>query len=122
LVGDKVLIHLAQAVRRLAHPGITLGRFGGDEFALILEMETVTEVFAWFERLRQGVAETPLRDREAIIRYTLSAGISAYLPERPPLSELMAQADHALYQAKRAGRDRVMLWRAPGSAAPASRK
>ncbi|MBL0059505.1 MAG: GGDEF domain-containing protein [Elusimicrobia bacterium] len=122
LVGDKVLIHLAQAVRRLAHPGITLGRFGGDEFALILEMETVTEVFAWFERLRQGVAETPLRDREAIIRYTVSAGISAYLPERPPLSELMAQADHALYQAKRAGRDRVMLWRAPGTTAPASRK
>jgi len=115
LVGDKVLIHLAHVIRRLAHPGITLGRFGGDEFALILEMETVTEVFTWFERLRQAVAESPLRDREAMIRYTLSAGVSAYMPDRPPLSELMAQADHALYQAKKMGRDRVVLWKAPGS-------
>lgn len=115
LVGDKVLIHLAHVIRRLAHPGITLGRFGGDEFALILEMETVTEVFTWFERLRQAVAESPLRDREAMIRYTLSAGVSAYMPDRPPLSELMAQADHALYQAKKLGRDRIVLWKAPGS-------
>ncbi len=96
LVGDKVLIHLAHTVRRLSHPGITLGRFGGDEFALMLELEGATEVFSWFERLRQALAENPLRDREAVIRFTVSAGISAHLPDRPPLTELMAQADHAL--------------------------
>ncbi|HMX42521.1 MAG TPA: GGDEF domain-containing protein [Elusimicrobiota bacterium] len=115
VIGDRVLVHLAQMVRRLAHPGVTLGRFGGDEFALIMEMDSQVEVFAWFERLRQLTAESPLRDREALIRFTISAGVSAYLPGRPALSDLMAQADHALYQAKRAGRDRVVAWRAPGS-------
>ncbi len=115
VVGDRVLVHLAQAVRRLAHPGVTLGRFGGDEFALILEMDNLPEVLAWFDRLREVAGESPLRDREAFIRFTLSAGVSAYLPEKPILSELMAQADHALYQAKKAGRDRVIAWRGPGS-------
>jgi diguanylate cyclase (GGDEF)-like protein len=113
LAGDKVLVSLANAVRKLAHPGITLGRFGGDEFALIFEMDTAKEVFSWFEELRQSFMENPVRDREALFRFTVSAGVSAgYLPDRPPVSELMAQADHALYQAKRAGRDRVMLWQA----------
>ena len=110
LAGDKVLVALASAVRKLAHPGITLGRFGGDEFALIFEMDTADDVFAWFERLRQFLADNPVRDREVVLRFTVSAGLSGYLPERPPVSELMAQADHALYQAKKAGRDKVILW------------
>jgi diguanylate cyclase (GGDEF)-like protein len=115
LAGDKVLMALSAAVRKLAHPGITLGRFGGDEFALIFEMDTANEVFAWFERLREFLGENPVRDREAVLRFTVSAGVGAYLPDRPPVSELMAQADHALYQAKKAGRDRVMLWQPPGT-------
>ena len=119
LAGDKVLTSLAASVRKLAHPGISLGRFGGDEFALIFEMDTANEVFSWFEGLRQYVGENPVRDREAVLSFTVSAGVAGYLPDRPPVSELMAQADHALYQAKRAGRDRVMLWQAhsPGTSA-----
>jgi diguanylate cyclase (GGDEF)-like protein len=115
LAGDKVLIALAAAVRKLAHPGITLGRFGGDEFALIFEMDKAKEVFSWFEELRQFVMENPVRDREALLRFTVSAGVAGFLPDRPPVSELMAQADHALYQAKRAGRDRVMMWQSHAS-------
>lgn len=122
VAGDKVLIALAQAVRKLAHPGITLGRFGGDEFALIFETETAKDVFGWFERLRQFIADNAVRDREATLHFTVSAGVSGYLPERPPVSELMAQADHALYQAKRAGRDRVTLWQAPGTPAVRGKK
>lgn len=110
LAGDKVLVSLAASVRKLAHPGITLGRFGGDEFALIFETDTSNDVFIWFERLRQFVAENPVHDRDVVLRFTVSAGVSGYLPDRPPVSELMAQADHALYQAKKAGRDRVILW------------
>lgn len=122
LTGDKVLVSLANAVRKLAHPGITLGRFGGDEFALIFEMDTAQEVFSWFERLRQYLSENPPRDREVVIPFSVSAGLSAYLPDRPPVSELMAQADHALYQAKRAGRDRVVLWQAPGTTVSRGKK
>lgn len=117
LAGDKVLIALAAGVRKLGHPGITLGRFGGDEFALIFELETARDVLAWFERLRQYLAENAVRDRETILRFTVSAGISAYLPDRPPVSELMAQADHALYQSKHAGRDRVMFWQSSSKTA-----
>lgn len=115
LAGDKVLMALAAAVRKLAHPGITLGRFGGDEFALVFELDTANDVFAWFERLREFLRENPVRDREAVLPFSVSAGVSAYLPDRPPVSELMAQSDHALYQAKKAGRDRVVLWQAPGT-------
>lgn len=122
LAGDKVLMGLAASVRKLAHPGITLGRFGGDEFALIFEMDSAEDVFSWFERLRQYVAENPIRDRDAVLRVTVSAGVSAYLPDRPPVSELMAQADHALYQAKRAGRDRVVVWQSSGSTVPHGKK
>jgi diguanylate cyclase (GGDEF)-like protein len=122
LAGDKVLIALAAAVRKLAHPGITLGRFGGDEFALILEMDSIRDVFSWFDQLRQYVVENPVRDRETVLRFTVSAGVSGYLPNRPPVSELMAQADHALYQSKRAGRDRVMFWQGPGSVVTHAKK
>lgn len=122
LAGDKVLIALAAAVRKLAHPGITLGRFGGDEFALIFEMDTANEVFSWFEGLRQFTSENPVRDRDVILRFTVSAGVAGYLPDRPPVSELMAQADHALYQAKRAGRDRVIMWQAHSSSPPAGHR
>ncbi len=122
LTGDKILVSLANGVRKLAHPGITLGRFGGDEFALIFEMDSSQEVVAWFERLRQFFSENPPWDRETVLPFTISVGVSAYLPERPPVSELMAQADHALYQAKRAGRDRVMFWQAPGTTAVQGKK
>lgn len=113
LMGDKVLIHLAQTVKRLGHPGVTLGRFGGDEFALILELESVTDVLSWFDRLRQALEETAVRDRDMSIRFSVSAGVSPYLPERPPITELLAQADQALYQAKRGGRNRVVIWKSP---------
>lgn len=122
LAGDRALVALANAVRKMAHPGISLGRLGGDEFALVFELDSVKEVTAWFEKLRAYVADNPLRERETLVRMTLSVGISSYLPGRPPVSELMAQADHALYQAKRAGRDRVVVWQGPGTAAATGKK
>jgi diguanylate cyclase (GGDEF)-like protein len=121
LMGDKVLAHLADSIRKLSRPGISLGRFGGDEFALVLEMDRVEEATEWFDRLRRHLADTPVREGSAEVRATLSAGVAAYLPDHPPLSELMAQADEALYQAKKAGRDRVVIWRAPGPGASLGR-
>jgi diguanylate cyclase (GGDEF)-like protein len=113
LWGDRVLMHFAQTVRRLALPGVTLGRFGGDEFAVGMEVETFDEALAWLEQLRRAVHTSVLGEEPAATRYTVSVGMTSFLPDRPSLQGLLARADEALYQAKNGGRNRVVCWRPP---------
>jgi diguanylate cyclase (GGDEF)-like protein len=110
VLGDKVLTHLAQALQKFSHPGIVVGRFGGDEFAMVMETKSLDEAVRWLERIRQSVGEATVREGTAQIHYTLSIGISAFWPMAPRPEELIAQADSALYRAKGAGRNCVVVW------------
>jgi len=111
LVGDKALVHLADAMRRLATPGVVIARYGGDEFALIMEMENLAHAVQWLEALRADLNANPLVAGAQPRPFTLSIGVTECLPEVSTPETLMEEADAALYQAKRDGRDRVATWK-----------
>jgi diguanylate cyclase (GGDEF)-like protein len=88
-------------------------RFGGEEFAVVLPDTDEDSAFVVAERVRQALAELEvphIMSEHGVV--TLSAGIATYNDdtERRSAAQLIARADEALYQAKEAGRNRVMGW------------
>ena len=119
-VGDQVIRAVAQ---RLAHGARTpdiVGRYGGEEFALILP-DTGTEGAAILaERLRAAVADRPIDTDVGPLTVTVSIGIAQQTAEHTDVETLLNVADSALYQAKRAGRNQVVVADTPeGPAVPA---
>ena len=111
LAGDAVLAAVAAAMRDLLRDCDLCGRFGGEEFALLLPRTTATQALEITERIRQGISQLAIpRDGTAAIRVTISIGVAVPSQARRTLDDLLAAADHALYQAKRSGRDRVVIY------------
>jgi diguanylate cyclase (GGDEF)-like protein len=96
--GDRLLRSIANSWRALSREHEVLGRYGGDEFALVLQGSTLSEASTPTERLRVAVPGG----------MTCSAGIAAWEPG-DTLPMLLARADAALYDSKRAGRNRTSL-------------
>ena len=107
--GDVVLTRTADALMQLTRGADVVGRFGGEEFCLVLPNTVEDEARAAGERIRAAL--TALRFQYADIRVTTSIGIAMLLPgdELSTLDDLVGSADRALYRAKQAGRDRVFL-------------
>jgi len=111
LAGDAVLAAVSAAMRDLLRDFDLCGRFGGEEFALLLPRTTAAQALEITERIRQGISQLAIpRDGTAAIRITISIGVAVPSQARHTLDDLLAAADHALYQAKRSGRDRVVIY------------
>ena len=111
LAGDAVLAAVSAAMRDLLRDCDLCGRFGGEEFALLLPRTTAAQALEITERIRQGISELAIpRGGTAAIRVTISIGIAVPSQARRALDDLLAAADHALYQAKSSGRDRVVMY------------
>lgn len=106
-VGDEVLRQIAGILRETARATDIVARYGGEEFVLILPDTDVSGAEILTERLRASVAQHPWDRLAQGLRITLSIGV-AELEPNASASALMAAADARLYEAKRAGRDRVM--------------
>jgi len=108
-VGDRVLAAVAAAMRASLQAHDIAGRFGGDEFCMLLVGVSTGDAARRAEQLRSAVAAAPVRVDGVDARVTLSIGI-AHLREgrEADLDRLLAIADRRLYLAKRAGRDRVI--------------
>ena len=106
LAGDQVLTAVADCLRRelRGHDGI--GRYGGEEFVVILDQLQLREAQLVANRLRTAISSLSLDNARHI---TVSIGLAHAPPHRPPpdLQQLLTRADTALYQAKTSGRDRV---------------
>jgi diguanylate cyclase (GGDEF)-like protein len=110
LAGDAVLAAVSAAMRDLLRDFDLCGRFGGEEFALLLPRTTAAQALEITERIRQGISQLAIpRDGTAAIRVTISIGVAVPSQARHTLDDLLAAADHALYQAKKSGRNRVCL-------------
>jgi diguanylate cyclase (GGDEF)-like protein len=87
----------------------TAGRFGGEEFAILLPGTEISAALIFAERFRKLVAETAIPHGESILHMTVSIGITALNSNDNRPDDALARADTALYQAKAEGRNRVLV-------------
>ncbi|OGR82786.1 MAG: hypothetical protein A2902_02660 [Elusimicrobia bacterium RIFCSPLOWO2_01_FULL_64_13] len=125
VVGDRVLKGVADCLRSTLHPGITMSRYGGEEFCILIGLAHPGEVVETAEQVRKSIQQMVLSisdesglqslkvgKRKGELRITVSIGVAHYLPDTPAREELMQRADSALYQAKSEGRNCVRVWKA----------
>jgi diguanylate cyclase (GGDEF)-like protein len=104
--GDMALHHVAQAVSGLCRTNDHLGRYGGEEFLMVLPETRIDGAMRFAERVRLAVAKTCLDQLEEPI--TLSIGVSEWRDDESSSKTLIAEADRALLKAKAAGRNYVV--------------
>lgn len=124
-IGDLVLQRVAATLSRGRRAGDACGRYGGEEFVLVVTHVSPEQAGKVAERHREAVARLRFGDVGGPQRVTVSFGVAVFDPLGPDVSveSLLARADAALYQAKRAGRNRVVLAEAeqPHRVAPSGR-
>jgi diguanylate cyclase (GGDEF)-like protein len=109
-VGDLVLAGIMDTCRRRLRKSDVIGRIGGEEFAVLLPHTDLGAAMEVIEKVRQAVAASSIATPCGPIRATCSFGIAARGDARHDIDELLRCADSAMYLAKKAGRNRAMLW------------
>ncbi len=104
--GDKVLQRVAEVISGQCRASDHLGRYGGEEFLIILPETRIDGAITFAEKVRLAVAETCLDQTE--VRITLSIGVAEWRNGDGSSRRLIAEADRALLEAKTAGRNRVV--------------
>ncbi len=106
IVGDRVLKEVAQRILSSIRDEDTVGRYGGEEFLLILPHTPLEIALQIAERIRQHIARTAVHLRELSIPTTISIGVVQHQPGEDAVT-LIRRADEAMYRAKQAGRNTV---------------
>jgi len=108
--GDRVLQQIGATLRNSFRQSDTAGRYGGEEFVVILPETDMETALAKIESLRESIASAPIvvsaRGEQAHV--TVSAGLSSFPQDAEDASELFAIADERMFQAKKEGRNRVV--------------
>jgi two-component system, cell cycle response regulator len=114
--GDRVLEEMSDILRESAREIDRLGRYGGEEFMVLLPDTSIDDAEVFVERVRREVARRPFNIGEGKepLRMTISAGIATFPHERVKNPETLVRlADEALYTAKTSGRNRVVRFDQP---------
>lgn len=114
--GDQVLKRVADIVSAGIRPYDLLGRLGGEEFAVLLPDADLATAGMIAERLRNAIFASPAQIDGVVLPVTVSIGVSLLAPEDAAIDPLLDRADRALYEAKNAGRNKVV---GPGHPLPA---
>ena len=109
LVGDQALVAFTRVFQKNIREIDLLARFGGDEFILLLPETRRESARAVMERVRQELKGKPLALDKGSLGLTISVGVSGLVGASDLLDALLMRADQALYRAKEAGRDQVMV-------------
>ncbi|MFQ5856044.1 MAG: diguanylate cyclase [Anaerolineae bacterium] len=110
LAGDVVLARIGQIIRDTIREYDIAGRFGGEEFAIVLPETELVEVQSLAERLRRAVesARFEVKTSPTPIQATMSLGVACFPADATQTDDLVHEADVAVYQAKLQGRNRVV--------------
>lgn len=109
-VGDQVLAQVARLCQGELRQTDLLGRYGGEEFVVLLPETSLSDAWQTAERLRQRVARTLIETDRGPLHITVSLGVAALPRAQLSLEKLIEQADQALYAAKQAGRNCTRIW------------
>jgi diguanylate cyclase (GGDEF)-like protein len=107
--GDALLQHFAELVRGQLRGTDSVGRLGGEEFAVILPGANAQASHAWGQRLCDKLAASPLNWGAQQIQATVSIGVAAIMTNDGSPDAALSRADQALYRAKENGRNRVEM-------------
>lgn len=107
--GDQVLRALAAVCRHNLRQLDVIGRYGGEEFVVLLPETSLPKALEVAERLRAGVAEHKVESAVGEIGMSVSIGVALATSQTDSIAALINEADRALYKAKRAGRNKVVL-------------
>ena len=107
--GDKVLIEIASLITSLLRLGDIFGRYGGEEFAVILPETSLKGAADVAERLRKAICETPIVFLDKTINTSVSIGVAEITEKDNSYEDLISNADMALYKAKTLGRNMLCL-------------
>ncbi len=111
--GNRLLKHLAMAIRNELRDNDVPARYGGDEFIVFLSETPVPGAVIVAERIRDAMASTPVDvGGGRMVTCTVSIGIAGYPEDGANIDAITARADRAMYQAKREGRNRVVRFQA----------
>ncbi len=108
-VGDQALVALTELICRVVRHTDIVGRIGGEEFAVLLTETDRSGAECVAERLRVAVADMKLTIPEGTIEFTVSVGVAVATTDYKDIQDLLQTADAALYQAKRRGRNCVVI-------------
>ena len=109
LAGDEVLITVARELKRMLRSSDTIARFGGEEFAVLLDDKDEELACQIAERMRSHVEKLPVPYDDHVIHITMSIGVTVHNASDPFESpqELIREADNCLYMSKEQGRNRT---------------
>lgn len=107
--GDQLLRKIAQIIHQAVRFVDIVSRYGGDEFAVLLPETDLKPAGRLAGRLIDEIRKNPFLHEGKIFPVSASAGVAGYHPEQVTAGSLLKEADHALYEAKRKGRDRIVL-------------
>ncbi len=112
LVGDDVLRSIVVAIQNHLKSTDVVGRWGGEEFGIVLADVNRAQARLVAERIRQTAMTATLRDlhNRSIPAPTVSQGIALYPDDATDVEELIDKADSALYRAKDLGRNQIAEW------------
>ncbi|MBT0962362.1 sensor domain-containing diguanylate cyclase [Denitromonas iodatirespirans] len=107
--GDAVIRRVAEAIRGVMRGMDVAGRYGGEEFVVLLPQTDAQGAWQFAERLRAQIEPWPLSVGDGQIRFTVSLGVAAFAPDDRGHEAWLARADRALYRAKQEGRNRTVM-------------
>lgn len=108
-VGDQVLRQIAQGCLQSIREFDILGRYGGEEFAIVLPQTVSAMAQKTAERLRVSIQQKPIKTNVGELSVTISLGVALLHESMTDLASLLDAADSALYLAKQSGRNRVIV-------------
>ncbi len=108
VAGDHVLIEVARRMRSCLRSYDAIGRYGGEEFLIVLPNSDDSQAIGLAERIRTAVASEPFRLHHVDLTVTVSQGVTTWTdPDSIPIERLIQSADRALYGVKHSGRNAV---------------